>query len=321
MVPEPLERVRAAPRPRPEAVPEGPAAGDAGLLDRLNRLSLTRSFTPQVDIDWGATTADEEFEMLYPAWSLLEGTGVAGTESRDFRIRFAKYQQMNLMMFTALLERHAISALARAYDLDRSQSFAEYIGHFIKEEIYHYTMFIKAVAAIQATMPGTRILPTRGVDAAIRWLFRFAGLLPGRKLRSSFTFTIFRFAEQVTMYAAQMVQNRIARRASLVNLIWSFHAQDEARHLAFDSMILERNRLPGPLAALPRLLAAPCCVVLSLLLNANEIWIARQLGVRVRLWQLPRLVRRTRAPFKRRVFGLLAKTLRGDDPVDKERAW
>jgi hypothetical protein len=246
-------------------------AADGDLLNRLNRLSLTRSFTPQVDVDWDATTADDEFEALYPAWSLLEGTGVAGTESREFRVRFAKYQQMNLMIFTGLLERHAISALARAYDLDRSQSFAEYVGHFIKEEIYHYTMFVKAVDKIQATVPGAPALPTRGVDKVLRWLFRFAALLPGRKLRSSFTFTIFRFAEQLTIYASQMVQSRIPRRTSFINQVWSFHALDEARHLAFDSMILERNRLPGLLAGVPRLLAAPWCVLLSLMLNANEI--------------------------------------------------
>ena len=32
----------------------------------------------------------------------------------------------------------------------------------------------------------------------------------------------------------------------------------------------------------------------------------------VRRWQIPALMRRTQAPFKRRVFGLLAKTVRGE---------
>jgi hypothetical protein len=76
-------------------------------------------------------------------------------------------------------------------------------------------------------------------------------------------------------------------------------------------MILEQNRLPGPLAWIPRLIAAPVCIALSLLLNANEVWIARQLGLRLRLWQLPALMRHTKAPFKRRVFGLLTKTALG----------
>jgi hypothetical protein len=290
-----------------------PLPFDAQVLERLNRLSLTRSFTPQVDIDWSAETTDAEYEALYSAWSLLEGTGVDAGLDAAARVAFVKYQQMNLMAFTGLLERHAIGALARVYDLDPSEEFSEYIGHFLKEEIYHSMMFERAVRQIQATLPGAQPLPTKGLDRALRSLFWFTNAIPNRKLRSTMTFTILRFAEQVTIYAHQMVQSRIPRRESLVGQIWAFHALDESRHLAFDGMILERNRLPRPLAWLPRLLAVPCCVLLSLLLNANEVWIARQLGVRLSVWQLPWLMQRTKAPFKRRVFGLLAKTARGDE--------
>jgi hypothetical protein len=141
-------------------------------------------------------------------------------------------------------------------------------------------------------------------------VFRFLGLLPGRKLRTTLAFTILRFAEQVTIYAHQAVQSRLPRRESLVAQVWAFHALDESRHLAFDALILERNRLPRALAWLPLALAVPCCLLLSLCLNANELWIARQLGVRVHLGHLPGLMRRTQAPFKRRVFGLLQDTLR-----------
>jgi hypothetical protein len=284
---------------------------EESLLERLNRLSVTRSFTPQVDVDWSATTTDEEYAALYSAWSLLEGTGADAGLDEAARVQFVKYQQMNLMTFTGLLERHAISALAAVYDLDPSDEFSEYLGHFIKEEIYHHMMFTRAVKAIHATMPGSPPLPTRGIDRALRWLFRLTGCIPNRKLRSTMTFTVVRFAEQVTIYAHQMVQSRIPRRESFVNQIWAFHALDEARHLAFDAMVLERNRLWKPLAWIPLALAAPYVLSLSLMLNANEIWIARRLGAKVRLWQLPSLMRRTQAPFKRRVFGLLTRTVRG----------
>lgn len=293
----------------------GPVPLDGSLLERLNQLSLTRSFTPQIDIDWSAATTDAEYEVLYSAWSLLEGTGVDASLDAQGRATFVKYQQMNLMSFTGLLERHAITALARVYDLDPSQSFSDYLGHFIKEEIYHSMMFTRAVSQIQSSMPRARPLPVKGVDRALRGLFFMANALPGQKLRSTMTFTILRFAEQVTIFAHQMVQSQIPRRESLINQVWAFHALDESRHLAFDAMILERNRMRGPLAWLPRALAAPCCIMLSLLLNANEIWIARQLGVRLYLWQLPGLMRRTQAPFKRRVFGLLTRTARGGDTV------
>jgi hypothetical protein len=298
--------------PIDSAVTTPSADVDPSLLERLNRLSVTRSFTPQVDVDWSAGTTDEEYALLYPAWSLLAGTGLDRDLDEAARVRFAKYQQINLMTFTALLERHAIATLASVYDLDPAEEFSEYLGHFIKEEIYHHMLFTRAVRLIHATLPpDAPPLPTRGLDRSIRWLFRLAGSLPGRKLRSTMTFTILRFAEQVTIFAHQMVQSRIPRKESLVGQVWAFHALDEARHLAFDAMIIERNRLPRPLAWLPAALAAPCCLALSLLLNANEVWAARQLGVRVGLWQLPGLMSRTEAPFKRRVFSLFRSTLCG----------
>ncbi|MCC2669067.1 MAG: hypothetical protein K0Q72_1538 [Armatimonadetes bacterium] len=285
---------------------------DERLLERLNRLSLTRSFTPQVDVDWEQVTTDEEYAALYPAWSLLHGTGLDRDWDTAQQIVYVKYQQMILMSFTGLLERHAIGTLARLYDLDPAEPFSEYVGHFIKEEIYHHALFMRAVSRIQATVTDYPPLPTRRVDRLLRLLFAFTGALPGRKLRTTLTFIILRFAEQVTIYAHQMVQSRLARPESLVAQVWAFHALDESRHLAFDELILERNRLPRALAWLPTLLAVPCCLLMSLCLNGSELWIARQLGVGVHAWHLPGLMRRTQAPFKRRVFGLLRKTLGGE---------
>ena len=286
-------------------MPEATTSSDARLLERLNRLSLTRSFTPQLDVDWEQATTDEEYAVLYPAWSLLHGTGLDEAWDEQKRIVYAKYQQMILMSFTGLLERHAIGTLAKLYDLDPAEPFSEYVGHFIKEEIYHHALFMRAVARIQATVADYPPLPTGRIDRLLRALFAFTGTLPGRKLRTTFTFTILKFAEQVTIYAHQMVQNRLARPESLVAQVWAFHALDESRHLAFDDMILERNRLPRPLAWLPNLLAVPGCLLMSLCLNGTELWVARQLGVKVYAWHLPGLMRRTQAPFKQRVFGLL----------------
>jgi hypothetical protein len=38
--------------------------------------------------------------------------------------------------------------------------------------------------------------------------------------------------------------------------------------------------------------------------------------LRLRLWQLPGLMRRTKAPFKRRVFRLLTQTAAGHEAVE-----
>ncbi|GEM_PF-2477826 len=286
---------------------------EAAVLERLNRLSLTRSFTPQIDVDWSAVTTDEEFAALYPAWSLLEGTGVDAALDGRARVIYARYQQMNLMLFTGLLERHAITALAAVYDLNPAQEFSEYVGHFLKEEIYHHMMFQRAVAQLRAAMPEMPGLPSAGVDRAVRWVFALGRCFPTQKMRSTYAFMVLRFAEQITIYANQMTQARLPRREGLVQQVWAFHALDESRHLQFDQMILERNRLPRWLAWLPRWTAGAGCVLLSLLLNANELWVARRLGLRLRLWRLPRLMRQTRAPFKRRVFALIGKTLKGEE--------
>lgn len=289
--------------------------GDEGLLARLNRLSLTRTFTPQSDVDWSAVTTDAEYESLYDGWSLLSGTGLDAGLDAAARATFVKYQQMNLMMFTGLLERHAIAALARLYDLDPSEPFTEYVGHFIKEEVYHHMMFTRAVNLIHSRMPGTKPLPTAAVDRALRWLFRGLNALPGRRLRCTATFTIFRFAEEVSIFAHQAAQAKIARKDSFINQVWAYHALDEARHLKFDDMILERNRLPRVLAWLPPAMAAVLGGGLSLLLNANEVWIGRQVGLPLSQWQLPRLMKTTKAAFKKRVFGLLSKIVFGAAPA------
>ena len=280
-------------------------------LLRLNWLSLSRSFTPQVDIDWNAETTDDELASLYEAASLLVGSGRDGHLDRAARARFARYQQMNLMLFTALLERHGIGVLAQMYDQDDSQPFTEYLGNFLKEEIYHYTMFTRAIDKLQKSMPGSPPLPAVALDRAMWWLFAGIKLVPSSRLRANLAFTFFAFAEQLTIYIHQLVQEQIPRQDAFVNQIWAYHALEEARHLVFDRMMLERNRLPWALTWLPRLLGGGLCVLLALLVNRNELWIARQVGVPVRLWHLPRLMRTTQAPFKRRVFGLLDRILRG----------
>ena len=283
-------------------------AYDERLLERLNRSSLTRSFVPQVDIDWNATTTDDEFETLYSSWSLFEGSGLDSRLDFHGRVKFVKYQQMNLMIFSELLERYALTALIKLYDTDTSGAFREYLGHFIKEESYHAIMFRRAAQQIQATMPDCKPLPIRPLDRILRWIFRLLNSLPGKKLRSNVTFTFFRFGELVTLYANQMVKSRIRRKESLIRQVWAYHALDESRHLAFDTMILERTKLRAPLSYAPLLLAVPCSALVSFLINANEIWAARQLGLPTRLWQLPGLMRRTKAPFKRRVFSLWTKS-------------
>ncbi len=280
-----------------------------GLLRRLNRGSVEKTFTPQTDLDWSKDTTDDEYAALYDNWSLFAGTGADRTFSRQDRINFAKYQQMNLMAFTGLVERYGIATLTRLYELDPSEDFQQYVGHFIKEELYHHMMFMRAIALIHGTMGELPPLPTRKIHVLMRLVFALLSVMPSRRLKVSLCATLFRFAEQVTMFANQVARQTVGRKESLVVQVWSFHALDEARHLAFDDLILEHFGLKGRWRWLLGLISLPLCIVLSLSIHANELWAARRLGLRVRLWSLPRLMKSTTAMFKRRVFSLLGTVL------------
>lgn len=280
-------------------------------LDRLNRGSLEKSFVPQTDLDYSVPTTDEEYEALYGVWSLLLGSGKDAAFSTVDKVRYQKAQQVTLMRFTALLERHGMSCIARLYDEPIAPELADYVGHFIKEETYHYSMFNRAIEALQETEPAIETPPWRAFDRSLRMIFLVVGLIPSARVRLAMTFTMFRFAEQVSMYAHDMVRKTLPRREGLVAQVWARHAMDEARHLKFDDMVIERTRLPRPFSRLPELLILPACVWMSLLLNNNELWMARRLGVRVHLWHLPGLVAGTSAPFKRRVFKLVSKMSAG----------
>jgi hypothetical protein len=156
-------------------------------------------------------------------------------------------------------------------------------------------------------------LPAWRIDFAMRLLFGGIALTPGRRLRANLTFRFFQFAEQLSIYAHQAVQRTIPREHGLINQVWAYHAIDEARHLAFDKMMLERNRLRAPLSWLAVGVSASCSGLLAIVANSNEIWAARQLGVKVRIWHLPRLLRGTTAPFKLRIQQFLRSMLRGEE--------
>src|SRR5262249_35574181 len=160
------------------------------------------------------------------------------------------------------LERHAIGELARLYDLDARDEFSEYVGHFIKEEIYHHELFRRAANKILATMPGAPPLPTAAIDRSLRLLFGTLGWVPWRRLRTTRTCRRSQSAGPVTIRAPRMARERSGRRAGFVDRGWPFPALDEARHVAFDNLVLEKNRLPWGLRWLPRAVAAPLGVCL-----------------------------------------------------------
>ena len=278
---------------------------DTALLQKLNHNSWNKSFSPDRDIDWNSSTTPAEYRALYDAWSLLLGTRHDAALSEEQRIRFAQYQQMNLMLVTALFERYALANFESLYSDDDDAAYQEYIAHLIKEETYHYVLFARAIACILESGPELRPLPSRPIKVYLKVVLFLLRLVPFRRMRHGMFFVLLRFIEEITLQANNVTKRTIERGDSLVLRVWELHALDEARHVAFDDMMLRNARLPGVLHRVPAWLTMPLCVGASLLLNLNEIWAARALGVRVGYHELPMLMKRTTAPFKRKVFSIL----------------
>ncbi|MDH3440419.1 MAG: diiron oxygenase [Gammaproteobacteria bacterium] len=275
---------------------------DKLLLQKLNRRSWTRSFSPVGDIDWDSETTDAEFRELHDAWSLLLGSKHEASMTEEQRIRFAQYQQINLMLGTAIFERFALANFESLYGDDSDPAYQEYVTHLIKEETYHYVLFSRAIARIHELNPSLRPMPERPFKIYFRVVLTLLRYMPFRRLRHGMFFYLLHFVEQITLYANTVTAKTVARDGSLVRKVWEMHAIDEARHVAFDDMMMRNAGSKGILGKLPKWLVLPFCVGASLLLNLNEIWAARNLGVRVSYLELPKLVRQTTAPFKRKVF-------------------
>ena len=281
--------------------------GDRALLERLNRLSREQRIDPETDIDWSGRTTDEEFLALYGAWSLLAGSGRDAALDARARIDFARYQQANLMLFTASLEIYGLRVLERLGEQERDPLVAEALAHFAREETAHHHMFMRAIARLEAQMPDRRRLPRRHVRLFFRAAFALLALVPFRRLRVSASFLVLEFAEEISLVAHAVSSRTVARKESLTSRIWALHALDEARHLRFDAFVRQRYRARGVGVPAARCAAACLAVLSSALLNANDLWAARQVGARVSLWHLPMLLRTTTAPFKRGVFAMLGK--------------
>jgi hypothetical protein len=283
---------------------------DSLLLQKLNRRSWSHSFSPDRDIDWESTTTTEEYRALYDAWSLLRGTRHEDSISDEQRVRFAQYQQMNLMLGTALFERGALANFESLYRDDSDPAYHEYVSHLIKEETYHYLLFSRAVARVAESDPELQPLPRRPLGIYLTVVLFILRYIPTRRLRHGMFFFMLQFLEEITLQANSTTKQTIARGDSLVRKVWELHAIDEARHVAFDDLMMRKARLPGVLSRAPALLTFPLCVGASLLINANEIWAARKLGIRVGYLELPMLLKNTTAPFKRKVFATLFDSLR-----------
>lgn len=294
-------------------------ATERALLARLNDGSVERSFVPARDVPWDGNTSREEWLALYRAWSLFPGSRFEAEFDDDARVNFARYQQATLMLTTAMLERFGLPMLEDLLQMNGDREFVEYVGHFIKEETYHYVMFMRAVGKIEAEMPDLPPVPKARIERLLKMTFRLLRLVPGRRFRTALSFTMFQFAEQVSVHAYGVSKDVVGRRDSFVPMVWALHAVDEGRHLQFDRLLLEKLALSRVTRAVARLAAVPFCAMATLAVHLNEAWAARTLGGSVRIWHLFGLLRAPVSPFKRRVVKLIRELARSPSIPEKDR--
>jgi len=283
---------------------------EKAVLTRLNASSVERSFVPARDVPWAGCTSREEWLALYRAWSLFPGSRFEAEFTDESRADFARYQQATLMLVTAMLERYALPMLEDLLRLNQDPEFVEYVGHFIKEETYHYVMFMRAVGKIESEMPTLPSLPKSRTEWLLKTMFRLLRLVPGLRLRTAVSFTVFHFAEQVSVHAYVVAKDAVLRRDSFVPQVWALHAVDEGRHLQFDRLLLAKLALSPAKSAAARLIAVPLCVIGTIAVHLSEAWAARQLGVSARFRHLLGLLRAPASPFKRRVVELMRDVMR-----------
>jgi hypothetical protein len=285
-------------------------AAEKTVLARLNAGAIERSFVPARDVSWAGCTSREEWLALYRAWSLFPGSRFESAFNDDSRADFARYQQATLMLTTAMLERHALPMIEDLLRLNEDPEFVECIGHFIKEETYHYVMFMRAIGKIEAEMPSLPPLPKGRTERLLRWVFRILRWVPGVRFRTALSFTMFHFAEQVSVHAHGVAKDAVQRRDSFVPQVWALHAIDEGRHLQFDRLLLDKLALSPAMTTVARYVALPFCAMATISVHLNEAWAARQLGVRVHLRHLLGLLRAPVSPFKQRVVELMRDVAR-----------
>jgi len=292
------------------------SAPEKAVLSRLNANSVERSFVPARDVPWAECTSHEEWLELYRAWSLFPGSRFEAEFTDDTRASFARYQQATLMLVTAMLERYALPMLEDLLRVNQDPEFVEYVGHFIKEETYHYVMFTRAVGKIEAEMPTLPPLPKSGTERMMKTMFWLLRLVPGLRFRTAVSLTVFHFAEQVSVHAYGVAKDAVPRRNSFVPQVWALHAIDEGRHLQFDRLLLAKLALSPAKSVAARLVATPLCVMGTIAIHLSEAWAARQLGVSARFRHLLGLLRAPTSPFKRRVVELMHDVMRRPSSAD-----
>ncbi|MGH9079827.1 MAG: AurF N-oxygenase family protein [Acidimicrobiales bacterium] len=252
------------------------------LLERLNRLSVTRHFDAYADVDWddpelALDPTDRRWEL--PSSEPLAATGWYGQQSREVRCRLGcelVASQMKIgLVFENILKR---GLLEFAATLPNGAPEFRYAYHEVIEEAQHSLMFQEFVNRT-------------GFDAAgLRWFERVASrqiVALGRRFPALF-FVFVLGGEDPIDYVQRRELRSDAPIHPLLERIMRIHVTEEARHLSFARHYLKRT-VPG----LPRWRRVQLAVFAPLVLTMMAQLMLVPSAQLVRRYGIPRDVIKT----------------------------
>lgn len=218
--------------PSPESTRE---EYDAALR-RLSEASVERHFDAFVDVPWDHP--DFQVDKTDERWVLPEHVDPLGGHPwylalpMERRIEIGLYRQANIMKVGLQFENILIRGIMQYVFAQGNQSSEfRYLTHEATEECHHTQMFQKGVDVIGADVPG---MPRwlRVISPALPW---FATIWP-----IAFFIAVLSGEEPIDHTQKQVLRGG-RELPPVLSRIMEIHVAEEARHISFAHMWVERN--------------------------------------------------------------------------------
>jgi len=193
-------------------------------LDRLCDVSKAKYTNPYATIAW-PERLDRDQWFMSPELLSIFGTEVYARLSEAEQRRLSFYEAVNFFSLNIHGERPLVEGLARRLYRKGYQALSSYMHHFLDEENKHMVLF------------GGFCLRYAGKIYADKKLAFPRTYAPGEEDFLFFAKVLI-FEKIVDVYNVRMAKDaRLAPLARRINLL---HHRDEARHLAFGSLLVQR---------------------------------------------------------------------------------
>jgi hypothetical protein len=198
------------------------------IAERLLRSTATRSYDPELDIDWSAPLAEGKGFLLEHR-STLYGTALWERLTPAQRLELGKHEAASIAGTGIWLECILLRMLAKlAYDGDPASQHVQYAFAEMAEECRHSTMFAKMIGRMGA--PVYRPSPV---------IHRLGRMLPAYAHGPAMWGAILIGEELTDRYQREMTDSEFIQ--PLMRMVNRIHILEEARHIGFARAELARS--------------------------------------------------------------------------------